>query len=113
MAKRVPGQRQGDIGKRVIYDRFQLHMEVGVGLGGVDVLVQGYDPQVMLRWSDDGGQTWTQPLLAAAGKVGEYSTRVIWRRLGQARDRVFEIVISDPVEAVLVSAYVDVNVGLQ
>ena len=39
-------------------------------------------PQVMLRWSNDGGHTWSNEIMAGAGKAGEYSTRVLWRRLG-------------------------------
>jgi hypothetical protein len=43
------------------------------------------------------------------GRLGEYRTRAIWRRLGQSRDRVFELVISDPVKRVIVDAWADVE----
>jgi hypothetical protein len=36
--------------------------------------------------------------------MGKYKNRAIWRRLGTARDRIFEVAISDPVKAVIVSA---------
>lgn len=93
--------------KRSTYSRLQLNMEVGLGLSSG----QGSDPLAMLRWSNDGGQTWSQPLNASAGRIGEYATRVIWRRLGSARDRVFEVSVSDPIPWRLVDAYLDVKQG--
>ena len=61
-------------------------------------------PQAMLRWSDDGGSTWSKEHWTTIGALGKYQNRAIWRRLGQARDRVFEVVVTDPVKAVIVSA---------
>jgi hypothetical protein len=58
----------------------------------------------MLRWSDDGGSTWSKEHWTTIGALGKYQNRAIWRRLGQARDRVFEVVVTDPVKAVIVSA---------
>jgi len=49
---------------------------------------------VSLRWSDDGGHTFNTERNASLGAFGEYSKRVIFRRLGmttQLRDRVYEI----------------------
>jgi hypothetical protein len=65
------------------------------------------DPQVMLRWSDDGGHTWSNEHWASMGKIGEYGKRVIWRRLGMTtklRDRVYEISGSDPVKIAIMGA---------
>jgi len=65
------------------------------------------DPQVMLRWSDDGGHTWSNEHWASTGKVGEYGKRVIWRRLGMTtklRDRVYEISGADPVKIAIMGA---------
>ena len=65
------------------------------------------DPQVMLRWSDDGGHTWSNEHWASTGKIGEYGKRVIWRRLGMTtklRDRVYEISGSDPVKIAIMGA---------
>jgi hypothetical protein len=63
--------------------------------------------QVMLRWSDDGGHTWSNEHLASMGKLGEYGKRVIWRRLGMTtklRDRVYEISGTDPVKIAIMGA---------
>ncbi len=65
------------------------------------------DPQIMLRWSDDGGHTWSNEHWASMGKIGEYGKRVIWRRLGMTtklRDRVYEISGTDPVKIAIMGA---------
>lgn len=65
------------------------------------------DPQVMLRWSDDGGHTWSREHWVSIGKVGEYGKRAIWRRLGMTqklRDRVYEVSGTDPVKICIVGA---------
>ena len=91
--------------ERFFCDRFQLDMETGVGL----VSGQGSDPQVMLDWSDDGGHTWSDEAWTSAGGqsggIGEYSTRVIWNRLGSFRQRIFRVQITDPVSTTLIAAY--------
>lgn len=92
---------------RVIYDRFQLHMEVGLGL----TTGQGSNPEAMLSWSNDGGQSFGAIHRASVGALGDYRKRVIWRRLGMARDRVFEVSVSDPIPWRLVGAYLDYRVG--
>jgi hypothetical protein len=68
---------------------------------------QGVIPQVMLRWSDDGGHTWSNEHWAQMGKVGQYFRRVFWRRLGMTlklRDRVYEISGTDPVKIAIMGA---------
>lgn len=95
--------------KEVFCKSFQLDMEIGVGLDGG---VLGSDPQVMMDFSDDGGHTFKNENWKSAGKIGEYAARVIWRRLGKFRNRVFRIRISDPVKVTLQGAELDVEVGV-
>ena len=67
----------------------------------------GYDPQVMLRWSDDGGHTYSNEHWVSIGKIGEYYRRAIWRRLGMTiklRDRVYELSGTDPVKISIMGA---------
>ena len=67
----------------------------------------GYDPQAMLRWSDDGGHTWSNEYWSSMGKIGEYYKRVFWRRLGMTlklRDRVYEVSGTDPVKVAIMGA---------
>ena len=69
------------------------------------------NPQAMLRWSNDGGSTWSNEHWVSIGKMGKYKNRAIWRRLGWARDRVFEVVVTDPVKMVIVSANLKASAG--
>jgi len=71
------------------------------------VYVQGSDPQVMLRWSDDGGHTWSNEHWRSMGKIGQTGRRVLWRRLGMTlklRDRVYEVSGTDPVKIAIMGA---------
>ena len=64
-------------------------------------------PQAMLRWSDDGGHTWSSEHWTSMGRIGEFGHRTIWRRLGMTlklRDRVYEVSGTDPVKLAIVGA---------
>ena len=94
--------------KRTAQHSLQLDCESGTGL----VTGQGSDPEIMLRFSDDGGHTWSNEHLSKMGKIGEYYRRVFWRRLGMTlklRDRVYEISQTDPVKAVIMGAEVIIS----
>ena len=75
-----------------------------IGVKTADTTQTTTNPQAMLRWSNDGGSTWSREYWTSIGQIGKYKNRAIWRRLGMARDRVFEVSISDPVNAVIISA---------
>ena len=93
--------------QRQYFAELQIQFQPGVGLP----VGQGQDPQAMLRWSDDGGFTWSNENWVTIGKQGQYFTRAMWRRLGFARDRIFEVVITDPIKAVIVSANLKAEAG--
>jgi hypothetical protein len=102
--------------QRQYFDELQIQFQPGVGLQGIETLPLGdndigINPQAMLRWSNDGGSTWSNEHWAGIGKVGKYQNRIIWRRLGQARDRIYEVVVTDPVKAVIISANLKASVG--
>lgn len=92
--------------KRIAYSSFELEAETGTGLTGS---AQGDDPKIILKWSDDGGHNWSNEKWAGFGKIGNSKKRVIWRRLGSSRDRIFEVSISDPVKANLIGAEIGVE----
>ncbi|MBL7545618.1 MAG: hypothetical protein JNL11_17495 [Bdellovibrionaceae bacterium] len=94
--------------KNVFYNSLQIDMETGVGLNGI---VQGHDPKVILQWSDDGGHTWSKEKYASIGKLGNYKTRAIFRRLGMARDLVFKMKITDPVKVNITGAQLELERG--
>lgn len=48
-------------------------------------------PKVWLRWSDDRGHTFGNPVPQSMGGSGQYISQAQWGRLGLARDRVFEV----------------------
>jgi hypothetical protein len=93
--------------QRQYFHELQIQFQPGVGLS----TGQGEDPKAMLRWSSDGGSTWSNEYWTSIGKQGKYNNRAIWRRLGWARDRVFEVSISDPVKAVIISANLKAEAG--
>jgi len=93
--------------QRQFFDELQIQFQPGVGLQAG----QGQNPQAMLRWSNDGGSTWSNEYWVGIGKVGRYYNRAIWRRLGWSRDRIFEVVVTDPVKAVIVSANLKASSG--
>jgi hypothetical protein len=93
--------------QRQYFEELQLQFQPGVGLS----TGQGDDPQAMLRWSSDGGSTWSNEHWTTIGKIGKYTNRAIWRRLGTARDRIFEVSVSDPVKAVIISANLKMTAG--
>jgi hypothetical protein len=120
--------------KRTAHHSLQLDCESGVGLNGVDqfdeialqaqsgddlltesdysILIsqsttQGANPLVSLRWSDDGGHTWSSYHTKSMGRIGEFGPRVLWRRLGMTqklRDRVYEVSGTDPVKIAIMGA---------
>ena len=91
-----------------------LYTEDGMGIvlsrssgAGID-----QQPQIMLRWSDDGGHTWSNEHWRSTGGPGQYGKRVIWRRLGMTlklRDRVYEISGTDPMKIAIMGAELHVS----
>jgi len=107
MANRFPKDIEGRVIRRlrrsptvqnenrlIVYNWFELLMETGLGQ---DANPHGPPPTVMLRISKDGGRTWGDERQASAGKLGAFQTRVYWPRIGQARQRVFEVTVTDVV----------------
>ena len=101
--------------QREYLEELQIQFQPGVGLTGITTPlnneVVGADPQAMLRWSNDGGSTWSNEHWTTIGQIGKYKNRAIWRRLGWARDRVFEVVVTDPINAVIISANLKASEG--
>lgn len=92
-------------GARQFFKRLVLDMQAGVATS--DEL----DPQVSLRWSDDGGNTWSGLLTTSIGKVGQYLNKPCFNRLGMGRDRVFEVSTSANAKIVLQGAFLEAQAG--
>ena len=86
---------------RVRHNILEIDGERGVGLD----TGQGEDPTVMLDWSDDGGHTWSSERTVSFGKIGEYSHRARFTRLGSSRERYYRIKVTDPVNWVLLEGH--------
>jgi len=85
----------------ITINELQILFENAVGLA----TGQGSDPVASLRWSIDGGNTWGNAINLPLGKIGAYKNRAITGPLGQGRNWVFEVSISDPVKRVLIDAF--------
>jgi len=122
--------------QRQYFDEFQIQFQPGIGLSGLSstsyaptngvagigvaglaiagtstFITLGSNPQAMLRWSNDGGSTWSNEHWSTIGSQGAYQNRIIWRRLGWSRDRIFEVSVTDPIKAVIVSANLKATEG--
>jgi len=91
--------------RRQFFKSLTLDMQAGVGNASDP------DPQVSLRWSDDGGITWSAMLTTSIGKVGQYGYKPCFNRLGMGRDRVFEVSTSANAKIALQGAFLEAQVG--
>ena len=64
----------------------QLDMEEGIGDGNT-----ANDDEFWLSYSKNGGHTYSTEVVKSAGEGGEWGTRVLWRKLGFARNWIFKI----------------------
>jgi hypothetical protein len=89
------------------YATLQVDLETGIGPQPPlrDGAGEPRGPIATLRYSKDGGHTWSQGRDKDCGQAGNYRTRAIWRRLGRARDMVFELSVSDPIPWRIVDSY--------
>jgi len=90
---------------RIRVSMLYLDMETGVGLQSG----QGSNPQIMLQYSKDNGRTWSAERWTTLGLVGQYLTRVIWRRFGSTRDATWRIRMTDPVKFVITEGAIKVR----
>lgn len=95
----------GQDSNRVEYIRFVADVEVGQTPG----TTPDNPPMISLRWSDDRGATFGNPVLRPMGATGEYLVSPQWRKLGIARDRVFELSWSAAVSNPLNGAWVEIR----
>lgn len=88
----------------------QIEFEHGIG----NTTDPGSDPTAALRWSDDA-KTWSNSHNRTIGKIGEYQSRAVWRKLGQPKRRIlgkpgwriFEITVTDPIRWVVIDAHAE------
>lgn len=93
----------------------ELTIDFDTGQGPQPPLTNGAGeprpPQAVLRFSDNRGKTWSNQHVQGCGFDGQYNARVIFRRLGQSRYRVYELRMSDPIPWIIVDAYLRLGEG--
>lgn len=103
--------------KYIFFNSLQIDMQMGLGVDGIQSASNAtpeplaVNPQAMLRWSSDGGHTWSSELYVSLGLTGQYRARAMFDRLGMSRDRVFEFKITDPCAVTLIDAQIEFEVG--
>lgn len=90
--------------RMVEYANLRLQAEMGVGLDGIG---NDTDPQVALRTSRDAGNNWNNEILRPLGKIGETHRTAKWARIGQGRNKAFELTGSNAVKTTLINATID------
>lgn len=88
-----------------------LRIDMETGAAAID---PNSNPQVILRWSDDGGHTWSNERFTAAGRTGQTAKRVMFNRLGGTRrnsglDRIFELSSADEFPVAIIGAEIEAS----
>lgn len=95
----------------------QVQIDVEVGLGPTPPLVDGdgnpRPPQLSLQWSDNQGKSWSNEHILDCGYAGDFTYRVICRRLGKSRGRIYRITCTDPVPWRIADAYLEATPDFQ
>ncbi len=92
---------------RLFLKRLEFEIQRGVGLN----TGQGIDPQVMVKLSPDGGQTWWPERWTSAGEMGQYDETVALSKWGECRNPVVEVTVSDPVLWAFIACYATTEPG--
>lgn len=80
----------------------EMWIDVEMGVGG-----PADDPILRLRTSKDGGNLWSNELWAGIGPQGVYQHRAVFRRLGRARDWLFEISATGNWKKAIIGAFME------
>jgi hypothetical protein len=123
-------------GREIVIDRLIIDCETGVGIqevttdwpgdsfvadgtlyangshyahGWMWVNSPNADPHAWLSWSKDGGHTWSAEYSCSMGKTGEYGKRLVWRKVGVAKSKIFKLRMSNLVKKVVISATIEAS----
>ena len=69
------------------------------------ILPLGANPFATIAWSKDGGHSYSSEYPCSMGKMGEYNKKLLWRRLGAAKDKVYRLTMSVPVKKIVLGAF--------
>lgn len=90
------------------YSYLAIQMQTGAGVPA------GTNPRLMLRWSDDGGHSWSNYRIKSAGRGGQTAFTIKFNRMGttdrfSGSDRIWEVSSTDPFRVAILDAEVDVS----
>lgn len=74
---------------------------------GFGPLTQVDTPQLVMRYSKDGGNTWSNNRIKSMISAGNYRTMLRWRSMGLSRDMVYELSWSAPMATALNGAFIE------
>lgn len=96
--------------QRVTHNALYLDVQRGVGTG--QGLPEDIDPEIMVEWSHDGGETYKTQRMLKLGQQGKNLTRVRTNRLGQAPEngRVYRFSWSAKVDRAMYAVSADLEV---
>jgi hypothetical protein len=79
---------------------------------GLDMELNGALPAVSLEWSDDDGATFTAPrTITPSRPASGQKSRLEWRRLGAARDRIYRVTTSSDAKIAIADAHLELTPG--
>lgn len=96
-------------GLNVAHHRVDVDVIPGTGL--VSATEHLANPQIMIDYSDDGGENWSTQRLRSSGRAGQRLTRVFATRLGMSRSRTYRISSSAAVARGFIGMTIDSNVA--
>lgn len=91
----------GDGVNRQNFYKFEVFMQTGVG----DLTTT--DPQVILTYSKDGGQNWSNEMWRSMGAQGQTKTRAVWNNLGEFRQIQLRLTFPDKVKKLVLAYHAD------
>lgn len=98
----VPVFYDSDNFKLISIDKLEIRVMSGYALQSG----QGSSPQIMMRFSTDGGHTWSNEETRSIGVSGEYGVPVTWWRIGYGREFIFEFTFTDPINFALLDGII-------
>ncbi len=93
---------------RLVVSRIEFELAKGQGLDG-DPTAPGANPQMLVRWSKDGGNTYAPSTSVSMGRQGEYGKLCYINRTVTGRDLVLWVQCSDPTYPSLISANMEIS----
>lgn len=95
--------------RTLFLDRLEAEFDPGQGATRGNAAT----PEIVLDWSDDGGKSWSTPLIAkvGAGRRGDYGHRLVWHNLGQFVSRILRFRGTDPYPMRFYNLFAEITPG--